>query len=479
MSIHSHISRRQFDRTLGLGAMGLGLGDALAERGQASPLTGFGKAKHVIFLFLYGGPSQIDSWDMKPDAAVEYRGEFTPINTTVPGITCCEHLPLLAKRTKDLAIVRSMTMEGSSTGDHHCDAYYVLTGQRLAKSDIAQGINRKPRPDDDWPFIGSTVSYCRPTKGDLPASVQLPFYSNEFSGYVVPGQFAGKLGRAHESLLVRGVRDPKVKHGFKPREFRIPSFELPGEVSRRRLAGRERLLQKLNAWQGSVEGSRQVDNFNTHQERAFRLLTSKRVKEAFDLDREPESLRNRYGNTVTAQGTLMARRLVEAGVPFVTVHWRTPEKSPLVANWDTHADNFFHLRTHLLPELDKMLSALLEDLDQRGLLESTLVLAMGEMGRSPKWADPRVRGTNYQPGRDHWINSMFALFAGGGIRGGQVYGATDKVAGYPIEKPVWPGDIAATIYHALGIRRNELLINDREGRRVNLLEEGEPIPLFA
>ena len=149
MSIHSHISRRQFDRTLGLGAMGLGLGDALAERGQASPLTGFGKAKHVIFLFLYGGPSQIDSWDMKPDAAVEYRGEFTPINTTVPGITCCEHLPLLAKRTKDLAIVRSMTMEGSSTGDHHCDAYYVLTGQRLAKSDIAQGINRKPRPDDD------------------------------------------------------------------------------------------------------------------------------------------------------------------------------------------------------------------------------------------------------------------------------------------------------------------------------------------
>ena len=479
MSSHRHISRRQFDRTLGLGVMGLGLGDLLAERGQASPLTGFGKAKHVIFLFLYGGPSQIDSWDMKPDAAVEYRGEFTPITTAVPGVTCCEHLPLLAKRTKDLAIVRSMTMEGRSTGDHHCDAYYVLTGQRLTKSDIAQGINRKPRPDDDWPFIGSTVSYCRPTKGDLPASVQLPFYSNEFSGYVVPGQFAGKLGRAHESLLVRGVPDPKVKHGFKPREFRIPSFELPGEVSHRRIAGRKRLLRKLNAWQGRVENSRQVDNFNTHQQRAFRLLTSKRVKEAFDLEREPESLRNRYGNTVTAQGTLMARRLVEAGVPFVTVHWRTPQKSPLVSTWDTHADNFFHLRTHLLPELDKMLSALLEDLDQRGLLESTLVLAMGEMGRSPKWADPRVRGTKYQPGRDHWINSMFALFAGGGIRGGQVYGATDKVASYPITQPVWPGDIAATIYHALGIRRDELLINDREGRRVNLLEEGEPIPLFS
>ena len=470
MSSHPHISRRQFDRSLGLGVMGLGLGDALAERGQASPLTGFGKAKHVIFLFLYGGPSQIDSWDMKPDAPVEYRGEFTPITTAVPGITCSEHLPLLAKRTKDLAIVRSMTMEGISTGDHHCDAYYVLTGQRLTKSDIAQGINRKPRPDDDWPFIGS---------GDLPASVQLPFYSNEFSGYVVPGQFAGKLGRAHESLLVRGVPDPKVKHGFKPREFRVPSFELPGDVSRRRIAGRERLLRKLNAWQGSVEGSRQVDNFDTHQQRAFRLLTSKRVKAAFDLDREPESVRNRYGNTVTAQGTLMARRLVEAGVPFVTVHWRTPQQSPLVSTWDTHADNFFHLRTHLLPELDKMLSALLEDLDQRGLLESTLVLAMGEMGRSPKWADPRVRGTKYQPGRDHWINSMFALFAGGGIRGGQVYGATDKVAGYPIAKPVWPEDIAATIYHALGIRRDELLINDREGRRVNLLEEGEPIPLFS
>ena len=159
MSRHRHISRRQFDRTLGLGVMGLGLGDALVGRGQSSPLTGFGKAKHVIFLFLYGGPSQIDTWDMKPDAAVEYRGEFRPAHTAVPGITCCEHLPLLAKRTKDLAVVRSLTMEGSSTGDHHCDAYYVLTGQRLAKSDIAQGINRKPRPDDDWSFIGSTVSY--------------------------------------------------------------------------------------------------------------------------------------------------------------------------------------------------------------------------------------------------------------------------------------------------------------------------------
>ncbi|GIS61077.1 MAG: hypothetical protein CM1200mP2_33020 [Planctomycetaceae bacterium] len=383
MSSHPHISRRQFDRSLGLGVMGLGLGDALAERGQASPLTGFGKAKHVIFLFLYGGPSQIDSWDMKPDAPVEYRGEFTPITTAVPGITCSEHLPLLAKRTKDLAIVRSMTMEGISTGDHHCDAYYVLTGQRLTKSDIAQGINRKPRPDDDWPFIGSTVSYCRPPRetcrrpyncrSTATSSVVTSFRGNSPASWVAP----------HESLLVRGVPDPKVKHGFKPREFRVPSFELPGEVSRRRIAGRERLLRKLNAWQGSIEGSRQVDNFNTHQQRAFRLLTSKRVKAAFDLDREPESVRNRYGNTVTAQGTLMARRLVEAGVPFVTVHWRTPQQSPLVSTWDTHADNFFHLRTHLLPELDKMLSALLEDLDQRGLLESTLVLAMGEMGRSP------------------------------------------------------------------------------------------------
>jgi hypothetical protein len=182
--------------------------------------------------------------------------------------------------------------------------------------------------------------------------------------------------------------------------------------------------------------------------------------------------------TVNGQGAMMARRLVEAGVPFVCVHWRTPERSPLVANWDTHADNFFHLRQELLPEFDTLLSALLDDLDQRGLLESTLVLAMGEMGRTPKWNDPRVRGTSYQPGRDHWVNRMFALMAGGGVRGGQVYGASDRIAAYPAEKPVWPGDIAATVYHALGIRDEQLVYTHRDGRPIRLLDEGVALPLF-
>ena len=475
------IHRREFVHGLGFSMLGLGMSDLAAlagPRADADGAAGFGRAKHCIFLFLYGGPSQIDTWDMKPEAPVEFRGEFQPIRTAVPGLDCCEHLPKLAARTQHLAVIRSLTMQGRvAAGDHHIDAYYVLTGQRPDAATVAQGINRKPH-HDDWPFMGATAAYCRPVPADLPACVQLPFYSNEFSGYVVPGQFAGKLGPAYEPLLVHGTPDPAVKHGFKPREFSIPQFSLPDEINGRRLGGRRDLLTRLDAWHQRVEQNRVIDSFSAHEERAFTLLSSRRVKEAFDLDREPEELRARYGNTVNGQGALMARRLVEAGVPFVSVHWRTPERSPLVANWDTHADNFFHLREELLPEFDTLLSALLDDLDQRGLLESTLVLAMGEMGRTPRWNDPRVRGTSYQPGRDHWVNCMFALMAGGGVRGGQVYGASDRIAAYPAEKPVWPGDIAATVYHALGIRDEQLVYTPRDGRPIRLLDEGESLPLF-
>jgi hypothetical protein len=222
-----------------------------------------------------------------------------------------------------------------------------------------------------------------------------------------------------------------------------------------------------------------VVTFDAHQRRAYSLLTSPKLKSALELEREPEALRARYGDNVTAQSTLLARRLLEAGVPFVCVHWTTPEYSPLVANWDTHGDNFLHLKRDLLPVFDALLSSMLEDLDQRGLLEETLVVAVGEMGRTPKCADPRTSGTKYGPGRDHWVGCQFALLAGGGIRGGRVYGSSDRIAAYPKDDVVWPGDLAATVYHALGIPRDRLVHADREGRPVSLLDEGEPLPLFG
>jgi hypothetical protein len=280
-------------------------------------------------------------------------------------------------------------------------------------------------------------------------------------------------------LWIRGTPDTKLPQSYKPREFRVPSLQSADGVDSGRQTARRGLVDALDRWQRLAEGrGGPVGRFDAHQQRAHALLTSPKFKQALDLDREPEALRARYGNNVTAQSTLLARRLLEAGVPFVCVHWTTPEYSPLVANWDTHGDNFLHLRRDLLPVFDAMYASLLDDLEQRGLLDETLVVAVGEMGRTPRCADPRTSGTRYGPGRDHWINCMFGLLAGGGIRGGQVYGASDRIAGYPRDKPVYPGDLAATIYHAMGIPPEALVFTDREARPVRLLDEGEPLPLF-
>lgn len=474
----SSLGRREFVRGLGFGALGLGLSDALARPAAARAAMTRGRARSCIVLFLWGGPSQIDTFDMKPDAPAEYRGEFQPARTTVPGLHICEHLPRVARSAHRLAVVRSLTMQGRSIGDHHCDAYYMMTGQRPTAGDLAQGINRKPRPDD-WPFIGSTVAYCRPGDPAVPAVVAMPRIRNEFDGYIVPGQFAGRLGPAYEPLRVRGVPDPALKQAYLARQLRAPDLELPADLGQGRMGERRRLAAQVDRWERAMaRRGGPLERFDAVQRRAFALLTSTRVKNAFNLDLEPEAVRLRYGDNINGQSALLARRLVEAGVPFVCVHWTTPEYSPLVANWDTHGDNFLHLRRDLLPVFDAMYASLLDDLEQRGLLDETLVVAVGEMGRTPRCADPRTSGTRYGPGRDHWINCMFGLLAGGGIRGGQAYGASDRIAGYPRDKPVYPGDLAATIYHAMGIPPEALVFTDREARPVRLLDEGEPLPLF-
>ncbi|MFN0017747.1 MAG: DUF1501 domain-containing protein [Pirellulaceae bacterium] len=467
-------SRREFVRGLGFGMLGMGLPEMMRGRAAANQMTAAppaalaGKAKRCIMVFLFGGPSQIDTWDMKPSATAEHRGEFQQIATAVPGISCCEHLPRTAKLTKHLAIIRSLTMSGRSIGDHHADTYYVLTGHQPDRSFFVDGINRKPHPGD-WPCIGSTVASRLPANPELPGLVQLPARSGEVTNYINPGQFAGRLGPAWEPLLVRGELE-------KPRQLAVPAFELPADLRPERLAGRQTLLKQLDAWQSQVERpGGPLETLQTHQRRALSLLTSAKSKEAFDISREPEATRARYGEDINGQSLLMARRLVESGVPFVCVHW-IGRKVGAGLSWDTHSDNFGQLKNVLLPAFDAGFSALLEYLEARGLLEETVVLVAAEMGRTPKVGDPRTGGKG-PPGRDHWIHCQTALMAGGGIQGGQHFGASDRIAAYPADRPVYPEDLAATVYHALGIDQH-LAFTDREGRIQSLLDEGQPLPLF-
>jgi hypothetical protein len=459
-------TRRQFVRGLGFGMAGLGLGEFLALQSPAEAARTRKKAKACIMLFLFGGPSHIDTWDMKPNAPRECRGEFKSIQTSASDLALCEHLPRTARIAHHLAVVRSVTMSGRviGNGDHHADTYYMLTGHQPDRSFFVEGINRKPH-GDDWPFVGSTAASHSPHLPDLPPVVQLPARSGEITGYINPGQFSGLLGPRFQPVMVRGDLD-------KPRQLAVPQFMLPADLAGRRFEERRGLVGQIDRWQRQVEQAR---SFDAYRDKAFALLTSARAKEAFDITREPEAVRARYGNDINCQSVLMARRLVEAGVPFVCVHW-IGRKVGAGLSWDTHSDNFGQLKNVLLPAFDACYSALLEDLQARGLLEETLVVVTAEMGRTPKVGDPRTRNA-FKPGRDHWIHCQSALFAGGGIRGGQVYGASDRIGAFPAEKPVHPEQIAATIYKAFNIS-DHLIVKDRLGRPFSLLEEGEPLPLF-
>ena len=465
----SALNRRDFVRGLGVGCLAASLPQVLAASANSAARDLPRKAKACINIFLFGGPSQIDTWDMKPEAPVECRGEFKPIRTTAPGIDLCEHLPLTARLMHHIAIVRSVTMNGLviGNGDHHADTYYSLTGHRPDRSFFIEGINRKPHADD-WPCMGATAASRMTRDPELPPVVQLPARSGEVTNYINPGQFSGLLGPNYEPVMVRG----DLAH---PRDLSVPQFAMPADLSADRLGRRQNLLGSIDRWQAGIENSGSlVDSYLSHERRAFSLLTSPKAKKAFDLTLEPETNRVRYGNDINSQSMLMARRLVEAGVPVVNVHW-IGRVVGAGLSWDTHSDNFNQLKNTLLPPFDSGFSSLLTDLEERGMLDETLVVVNAEMGRTPKIGDPRAGGS---AGRDHWVNCLSVLFAGGGIRGGQVYGASDAVAGYPAAKPVNPEHIAATMYEGLGIRE-DLIFRDREGRPFSLAEEAPPIPLFG
>jgi hypothetical protein len=439
----SRSSRRSLLQVGALSALGLGLGNWNEATAKASAITGGRRAKACIFLFMWGGPSQLDTFDLKPNAPEEIRGPFKPISTRVPGIQICEHFSRLATLTDKLAIVRSLSHDDPA---HLSSGHATVTGQPapVLKSDAT------PPSDKDSPHIGALVSKIRPSDAGLPSFVTLPWkaFHPAAPGGEAPGQHGGWLGKSHDGLLLTG--DPNSP------DWKPSALALPSDMSLDRLQSRYALLRSFDQQRQARENNALhpsgFADLEGHQAKAYDLLVSSKVREAFDLSREPEAMRERYGRNIHGQSVLMARRLVEHGVPLVTVNWHNDGKN----FWDTHGDNFNRLKNELIPPADMAFSALLEDLDQRGMLDETLVVWVGEFGRRPQ-----ITAAN--AGREHWPYCYSGVLAGGGIRGGMVHGASDANGAYPATDPVTPLDFATTIVDALGIPTDTVL-QDREGR---------------
>ena len=462
MHTHPPLDRRTF-----LAAGALGFFGANLAHSQAYEPSRRRTARSAIMIWLSGGASHIDTWDMKPDAVAEYRGPFQPVATSAPGIRLCEHLPHLARQAHHLAIVRSVGDHGRGTGDHHAGYYYNLTGHAPDRT-FHQLLNARTPYPTDWPSMATVVAMKRPAHPYLPNTITLP-HKEGAPDYTRPGQFAARLGIAYDPVFVEGTRE-------RPLDFAVPALSLRGDITADQMIARRGLLHALDDARRGVDTELAIRDYTTHQRRAFTLLGSARTQSAFDLRREPIAVRDRYGAGINATSMLMARRLVEAGVPFVTVFWKGDnalnELCRSGGGWDTHGNNFNCLRDRLLPEFDRPFAALLDDLHQRGLLDETLVIVSSEMGRRPRIGDPRSGGPN-GAGRDHWPACQSILLAGGGIRGGQVYGASDRRAEYPFENPVAPEHIARTVFHAMGL--DDLHAVDRESRPFNLMEDGRAL----
>jgi len=431
-------------RWLQIGAVSLaGVESTRALHAAAS--EDFAPIRACIFIFYQGGPSHLDTWDMKPKAPAEVRGPFQPVATAVPGLWASEHLPHLARVADRLTLIRSLR---HGLTNHLPAAFTSLIGRDPVRGDqliVGQDGN-------DPPSLGSSVSRARPVERlGIPPFVALPHRMwNEID---VPGQSAGFLGSAHEPFQVEG--DPSQP------DFRLPELEFPSDVPRERLERRASLLKNFEGphW---PDNSPDAGPHDDYRHKAMEILGSDSVRRAFDLRAEAPTTRDRYGGTRHGQSLLLARRLVEAGSRFVAVYDR---KINGAESWDTHGNNFTLLKDSLLPPADRGLAALIEDLADRGLLDSTLVVALGEFGRTP-----RVNGA---AGRDHWPFCYNALLAGGGARGGFVYGSSDPLGAYPDTNPVTPADVAATVFWRFGLDPASE-IHDRTSRPYRLAD-GQPI----
>ena len=451
------------DAMIRLGQFGLGgitlPGVLRAERAQAARSAGTrGNAKSCILLFLWGGPPQQDLWDMKPDAPDGIRSQFKPSSTAVPGVQICDQMPLLAKLTDRVAIVRSLTHKSNV---HEPSVYHMLTGRQ----NPGLVVPRNQRRRTDFPTAGSIVS-CFNEPGVLPASVTVPRPIGH-DGVTYAGTYAGFLGPRHDPMEVKEA----------PNSGQRPTHEVlvPEGIDASRLVARRGMLNLIESQDRMLQKSRATTGLDDFREQAFSMISSPVAKRAFDLELEDPRLRDRYGRNEYGESFLLARRLVEAGVRLVTVTWMYIFPNGRVSNvWDNHAGYGIHgantgydlLKSPVcIPPLDQGYSALLEDLAVRGLLDETLVVAVGEFGRTPK--------INATQGRDHWGACQTALLAGGGVRGGQVYGSSDHHAAYPKDNPISPEDLLATIYFAVGIPPQSE-IHDREGRP-HRISEGRPV----
>jgi hypothetical protein len=419
MTLLSSLARRDFLTVAAGTAIGLAVPRPVSARASGERAA---RAKSVVLVNLSGGLSHIDSLDMKPEAPEEIRGEFKQIQTAVPGVQICEHLPLLAARMRHWALVRSLSHgeNGHLPGQHRLLTGATMPNQRI--TDLDNVLSRR-----DWPCYAGALNQLRPRRDGIPNGVTLPHALIE-GPLTWPGQHAGFLGPSHDPMLV--TQDPNSPN------FRMDTFALPVGTDPARVDQRRSLLEKLES------GGTGDPAFREHQKHAFELLSSGRVAGAFRIDREPVKVRDSYGRNQFGQSLLLARRLVQAGVPIVQANMG------IVQTWDTHVDNWGVLKNRLLPWLDRALAALVDDLDAQGLWNQTFVVVSGEFGRTPKVST--LPGETIA-GRDHWASVYSGLFAGAGVVGGRVIGKSDRVGARPVTTSYTPFDMGATIYQALGV----------------------------
>lgn len=452
------LSRRELLRAGGLSLLGLTSSQLESLRAQAGESA---KRHHsCVFFFLFGGPSQIDLWDMKPNAPVEVRGDFKPVSTNVPGIHVCEHLPGLAKQMDKICLLRSMT--------HNMNVHGPACSEVFSGREYFGAPTTDQATDQDWPSLSSMTMRYGKQHSSLPPSVVLPWYL-QFPGQArrIAGQTGGRMGERHNALLIQGDSEE--------RDFRVDGFHLRETTPLSRLSERRRLLSEFQSSTGPrAIGTTLVDDYQRHRNRAYELLAN-RAGELFDLEREKDNIRERYGKTMVGQSLLMARRAVEAGVSLVTVNWEDETKIDGVNTcWDTHQNNFPKLKNVLCPIFDKAFPAFIEDLHDRGLLETTLVVALGEFGRTPHMGQFSQSSNTQKTGRDHWPSVFTAILAGGGVRGGQVYGESNQHGAFVKEKAVTPADLSATILHHLGIDHTRIYKDEVQGLR-HRLSDGKPV----
>jgi len=446
------LSRREWLRVGGLSALGLGLPGLLQARQAQAAATGGqggGKPRSCIFLFMLGGPPQHETWDPKPEAAAEIRGDLKPIDTNVPGLKVGELMPMTARIADKICVLRALSTNDNA---HSSSGYWMLTG---TPHQPMNSENATPGFPNNWPCLGAVVKHLRPERSGLPSAITLPEHIWNTGMIPWPGQDAGWLGRPSDPWLM--MCDPSEPG------FQVPGLSLPAEVTSPRFVGRQSLLGAVDE---RFRESRAIGGYDSYRQQVCDLLAAPQARKAFRLEEEPDVVRDRYGRNRFGQSVLLARRLVEAGVSLVQVNWtRHKEDTAASPAWDTHQKNEYHLKRTLMPTMDSAYSALLEDLSQRGLLDDTLVVWVGEFGRSPK--------INGAAGRDHWGYVFSGALAGGGVRGGQVLGASDAIGGYPKEGRVQPHDLSATIFHSLGMPSTAEL-HDPLGRPM-VLSRGEVI----